>query len=553
MVALDGGRWSGPVTEPLAISQLLRTKKQELRSEWEAALQAFPRRRESDDRPTPGALHEALERITTLVELLEDGGDETVGAGTAPVSDEFVVLRRLILRRAEHDGASLSWRTLRVLDEAIDSVTSARTDRLRDLAARAREAEAKSLASAQRQRFLAESSRLLAESLDHSETLKTVARLAVPDIADWCVVDLLQDDGSMARVAVEHRDPARLALANDLQERFPPRPDAASGPAHVIRTGKTELEAQVSDSALHDIAPEPERLRLLQALGLNSYISAPLRTRGRILGSITFFTDIGRSLSADDVAMAEDLARRAATAIDNARLYDEAQRAVHAREDILAIVTHDLRTPLAAIVTAAATQAASAPATEDGGRLRRRAETIQRAAQHMTRLIGDLTDLAQIDAGRLAIRRTPYDPAALARDVFDTVQPAAAERGAQLRLEVVEPIPQIDCDGDRVMQILINLASNAVKVGAPTVTLRVEARPGDILFTVSDTGPGIRQEDLPRMFDRYWRAESAHYKGTGLGLPISKGIVTAHGGRIWISSELGVGSRFYFTLPAPPA
>jgi signal transduction histidine kinase len=493
-----------------------------------------------------------LERVTTLVELLEDGkGGETADSGGNAVSDEFVLLRRLILRMAEGDGVSPSWRTLRVLDEAIDSVTGARTDRLRDLAARAREAEANSQASAQRQRFLAESSRLLAESLDHRETLKTVARLAVPDIADWCVVDLVQDDGSMARVAVEHRDPARVGLASELQAKFPPRPDAVSGPAHVIRTGKTELETHVSDSALHDIAPEPDRLRLLQALGLNSYISAPLRTRGRILGSITFFTDADRTLSVDDVAMAEDLARRAATAIDNARLYDEAQRAVHAREDILAIVTHDLRTPLAAIVTAAATQAAAAPATEDGARLRRRAETIQRAAQHMTRLIGDLTDLAQIDAGRLAIRRTPHDPAALAREVADTLQPVAVEQGAQLRLEVVEPVSQIDCDGDRVMQVLTNLTSNAVKVGAPTVTIRVEARPGDILFTVSDSGPGIRQEDLPRMFDRYWRAESAQYKGTGLGLPISRGIVTAHGGRIWVISELGVGSSFHFTLPAP--
>jgi signal transduction histidine kinase len=340
---------------------------------------------------------------------------------------------------------------------------------------------------------------------------------------------------------------ARLALANDLQEKFPPRPDAVSGPAHVIRTGQTELETQVSDSALHEIAPEPERLRLLQALGLNSYISVPLRTRGRILGSITFFTDTGRSLSADDVSMAGDLARRAATAIDNARLYDEAQRAVHARDEVLAIVTHDLRAPLSAIITAATIQVASAPPTEDGGRVRRHAETIQRSAQHMTRQIGDLTDLAQIDAGRLAIRPKLSDPAALARDVVDTLRPVAAERGTDLRLEVAGTIPRISCDPDRVVQALTNLTSNAVKVGARTVTIRVETRPGDVLFTVSDNGHGIRQEDLPRMFDRYWRGERTQYKGTGLGLPISKGIVTAHGGRMWISSELGVGSSFYFT------
>jgi signal transduction histidine kinase len=401
---------------------------------------------------------------------------------------------------------------------------------------------------AQRLRFLAEASRLLAESIDYEATLKTVARLAVPGIADWCVVDLLQADGALARVAIEHRDPVRRELAHRLRECFAPRVDATSGPANVARTGRTEFATALSDSVLRQIAPEPERVRLLSQLGMHSYISVPLTTRDRTLGTITFFTEAPRIFQTDDVLMAEDLARRAATAIDNARLYDEAMRAARARDEMLAIVTHDLRTPLAAIMTAAALQQ-TIPDDEDRGRVRARAETIQRSARHMNRLIRDLTDLGQIDAGRFAIEPTSRDVTPLIRHVVDTLQPVAARQGSEIRIDVVGTVPRIVCDGDRVIQVLSNLASNAIKVGAPSVTIRLEARGPDVLFTVSDTGPGISPEDLPFMFERYWRARGAHYKGTGLGLPISKGIVDAHGGRIWVESQLGIGTRFFFTLP----
>jgi signal transduction histidine kinase len=401
----------------------------------------------------------------------------------------------------------------------------------------------------ERHRFLGDASRLLAESLDYATTLSTVARLAVSIIADWCVVDLVQDDGKIARVAIEHRDPLRLALAHKLQEDFPPLAGAAAGPAHVVHTGATEFEPQLSQSRLEEMAPEAERRRLLGALGMNSYISVVLSTRGRVLGAITFFTDAGRSLSADDVAMAEDLAHRAATAIDNARLYDRAQRAVRARDDMLAFVTHDLRTPLSAIVTAAAMQAASATDDAHGKRVRQRAESIQRAAEQMNRLIRDLSDIALVDAGQFGIERTRQDPSSLVTEVIETLQPTAAQRGCRLSADIVGTVPRIEADGDRIIQVLSNLVSNAMKVGASEVTVGLQARPDAVMFTVSDTGPGIRREDLPYMFDRYWRPKAAKYHGTGLGLHISRQIVDAHGGHIWVESEPGVGTTFFFTVP----
>jgi signal transduction histidine kinase len=181
--------------------------------------------------------------------------------------------------------------------------------------------------------------------------------------------------------------------------------------------------------------------------------------------------------------------------------------------------------------------------------VRQRAESIQRAADHMSRLIRDLADIGQMDAGRFIIERTPQDPAVIAREVVDTLQSTAAQRGCRLLAEIVGTVPSIEADDDRVVQVLSNLVSNAVKVGASEVNVRLEARPDEVLFAVSDTGPGIREEELPHMFDRYWRAKTANYKGTGLGLPISKQIVDAHGGHIWIDSEPGVGSTFFFTLP----
>ena len=548
------------------LADFLVLRREDVLAEWLMAVEGLPRRRGSDVPLTAerGArlLDDVVQAFAEPSSVSRDSPDNRVAAALEPpeILDERELLRRAILRQAEREGLAFAARDVLMLSDTIDLTVGAaaearmaaeRSARLEaeSARARAREAEARSEAVAQRQRFLAEASRLLAESMDYAATLKTVARLAVPSIADWCVVDLMQDDGQMARVAIEHRDPARLALAQKLQENFPPRTGAPSGPAHVAQTGQTEYEASVSESLLEEIAPEAERRRLLAALGINSYISGVLNTRGRVLGTITFFTDTGRSLSSDDVTMAEDLAHRAATTIDNVRLYDQARRAVRVRDDMLAIVTHDLRTPLSAIVTAAAMQLATAPQDENGSKIRRWAESIQRAAEHMARLIRDLADIGQMDAGRFAIERKPTDVSALVREVVDTLQPAAAKRGSHLRAEINGTVPPVDADGDRIVQVLSNLVSNAINVEASEITVRLEPRPGEVLFTVSDTGPGIREEDLPHMFDRYWRGKTTDYQGTGLGLPISKQIVDAHRGRIWIESEVGVGSRFLFILP----
>jgi signal transduction histidine kinase len=400
----------------------------------------------------------------------------------------------------------------------------------------------------QRERFLADASLILAESLDYERTLSTVARLAVPEIADWCIIDLLRHDGTLVRVATEHRDRNREQLATALHHN-PPRHEAVSGAPHVVRTGLTEYVPLMSESLLAAREGDQERHAMLRNLRLHSTICTPLIARERVLGAITLCTAGGRELTPDDVRTAEDFARRAAVAIDNARLYDDAQRQVRAREEILAIVTHDLRTPLSVVVTAASLLTSIDSVTPDGDRIRQCAETIQRAAQHMRRLVTDLTDLAQIDAGRLTIERTPEDPAAVLREVLEALEPVVTRRGGTLRAKTKSDLPHTLLDRGRLRQVLANLVGNASKVGASEISMGAHVDGADLIFWVADNGPGIPPEDQSRMFDRYWRGGGTHYKGSGLGLPISNAIVKAHGGRMWIESTLGAGSTFFFSVP----
>jgi signal transduction histidine kinase len=484
------------------------------------------------------AVAEGHSAATTRALLPNARGREAIAANT--ILGDLTLLNQVILRRAhaEHSnwGVQESELLWHAFEKALAGLTSAGAP------------VQQSASVGRRERFLGEASRVLAESLDYEHTLKTVARLAVPRMADWCSIDLLNSDGMVTRVTTEHSDPLQENLIRALHHN-PPSHDAPAGAPNVIRTGVTEYVGVMSESVLQQRERSRERLSILRRLGLNSTICAPLVARDRIVGAITLCTSVGRDLTVDDVHMAEDLARRAAFAIDNARLYDEAQRAIHAREEILAIVTHDLRTPLSAVVAGASLLISTDSANPDGSRIKQRGETIQRSAQHMLRLVKDLTDLAQIDAGRLAIDRTLEHPATVVNEVLEALEPIVLRRGGTLRTRVNADVRPIPLDRDRVRQVLANLVGNASKVGASEISIGAELRGADVVFWVADNGPGISPEELPHMFDHYFRARGTQYKGSGLGLPISNGIVKAHGGRMWIESAVGAGSTFYLSMP----
>jgi signal transduction histidine kinase len=225
------------------------------------------------------------------------------------------------------------------------------------------------------------------------------------------------------------------------------------------------------------------------------------------------------------------------------------------REHVLAVVSHDLRNPLGTILLTTALLAQPEEPGAQREELSRSVGRVQRAAERMQRLIEDLLDFASIEAGRLAIKREPQDPASMIHETLASFEGVAQKQRLRLTANVAPLLPKLECDRDRILQVLSNLVSNATNVTAEggQITLRVEARGHDILFAVSDDGPGISQEDAEHLFERYWRSVDAPYKGSGLGLAIAKGIVNAHGGRIWVESELGRGATFLFTIPAAHA
>lgn len=233
-----------------------------------------------------------------------------------------------------------------------------------------------------------------------------------------------------------------------------------------------------------------------------------------------------------------------ALAAENARLYEQAQRAVSVREQILAMVSHDLRNPLGVILQTTAALAKKGDLPPAFGR-------IQRASERMMRLIEDLLDFASIEAGGLAVRRQPHDPGSMIQDTLASFEGVAQEKGLQLTVDVEPHLPKVYCDRDRILQVFSNLVGNATKATPEGghITMRVESRKHEVLFTVSDNGPGISEEDLKHLFERYWRSGEAEYTGTGLGLAIARGIVSAHGGLIWAESEIGRGATFLFTVP----
>jgi PAS domain S-box-containing protein len=398
-------------------------------------------------------------------------------------------------------------------------------------------------------RFVAEASRTLASSLEWEPTLRTVAELAVPRIADWCAIDLV-DEGELRRVAVVHADPARAELMRQYQQAYPPDPDAAIGSGAVIRTGQSAI-LQADEDVLRRIARDDEQLRMLRELGFRSAMIVPLIAEDRVLGAITLIaSESGRVYTADDIRTAELVASRAALAVDKARLYREAQQATQARDEVLSIVSHDLRNPLNTIIMSAGFLLDFA-GEADGRSDRRQLAIIKRQAEQMNRMIQDLLDVARIEAGRLAMEERREDPASLLRESCEAAQRLAESEAITVSSEAEPDLPPVCADRQRVLQVMSNLMGNAIRFTPEGGRIRLEARrDGDcVRFSVADTGTGIDADDLPHLFERFYQAQKNRRGGAGLGLSISKGIVEAHGGRIGVESEPRVGTTVFFTLP----
>jgi PAS domain S-box-containing protein len=407
--------------------------------------------------------------------------------------------------------------------------------------------------ASQQAAFLAEVGAVLAGSLEYLTTLKTVANLAVPSIADWCAVDILTEERKLERLAVAHVDPAKIDLARTIRSRYED-PNSPYSPPYVVRTGTPAMLREVSDDMIVASAKgDQERIALVRSLGLRSYMIVPLTTRGRTLGALTLATaESGRLYSEDDFRFAQDVAFRAALAVDNARAYNDAQAANRLKDEFLATLSHELRTPLNAILGYSRMLQSGMLTTDKHAHA---LHTVERNATSLTQIVEDVLDVSRIISGKIRLNIQPVDLPAVVSDAVATVMPAADAK--QIRVQtILDPrAAPISGDPDRMQQIVWNLVSNAVKFTPKNgvVQVRLERVNSHVEIVVSDTGAGIAPDFIPHIFERFRQADSGttrEHGGIGLGLAIVRHLVELHGGTIHaVSGGHEKGATFRVRLP----
>ncbi len=423
--------------------------------------------------------------------------------------------------------------------------------------------------------FLLEATHLLAESLEVEATLATVARLSLPHLGSWCVVDVCEGD-QMRRLAIVHPDPEQQALADRLLPAWPPQRDDPLGAPSVIRTRRSHVIVQVTDEMLVEAARSPENLTLLRALQIGSIMTVPLLARGEVLGAITYVSpNHGDAFTEQDLVLAEDLAARCAIAIDNSRLLQHAQQAQATAEEartqaeeargkaeeaniakmrFLSTMNHELRTPLNAIAGYADLLASGLRGALTDVQLAD-VRRIQANQRHLLGLVESVLSYAKVEAGRIEFRLADVSLASVLADVNRIIEPLAEEK--RITRLVSEPHEQRDvtvyADPDKLRQILVNLLANAIKFSPEGARIEVTSWfvGSWIEIRVSDTGIGIAPEDRERIFQPFVQVDedrtSAH-GGTGLGLAISRELAVRMGGSLSVESQLGRGSTFTLTL-----
>jgi signal transduction histidine kinase/ActR/RegA family two-component response regulator len=402
----------------------------------------------------------------------------------------------------------------------------------------------------ERERLLLQASTVLGSTLDHQAILRQLVRLALPRYADWCLLEVVEDDGSVGAVAGAHVHPDREGLVIELAGRAGALGDSVAG---VLRTGESFLLSMVPRGFTGSVARSARQLELLTALGPESLIAAPLKARGKVMGFIAFvFAGSGRRYQPADLPLVEGVARRAALAIDNARLYRDSQQANRLKDEFLATLSHELRTPLNAVL--GWTQLLLTRQLR-GDEIGRALQTIRRNAEAQARLIGDILDVSRIITGKLRLNIGPTDLRAVIDAAVEGVRPAAEAKGLALTVDSAGSPRAMLADPDRLQQVIWNLLSNAVKFTPPGghVTLEVDAEGGTTHVRVSDTGAGIPPRFLGSLFERFRQADGSTtraYGGLGLGLAIVRHLVELHGGSVRGESEgEGRGATFTVTLP----
>jgi PAS domain S-box-containing protein len=404
--------------------------------------------------------------------------------------------------------------------------------------------------------FLSEAGEVLTGSLEYERTLREVARLAVRGLADWCTV-AIQGPKGLAVLSTAHADPAQEPKLHELLRELPASETRLTrGLGHVARTGHSDVCPDTLEAAWVRAALGVDTPERLMSLGARSYMCVPLKTRGHTFGAIAFVSVTpGRSYGPVDLSLAEELARRAGLAVDNARLFRKAQEALKSRDEFLSMASHDLRSPLTSLRLQLQAVRRDLQPGRDGTRslekLAARLESMERQTDRMLHMMDALLDITQMTAGRLELKRQKLDLVELVQDAVATLDEELHQSGVQVRIHADGPIEGM-WDRLRLEQVVDNLLSNAVKYGrGRPVDLLVSTDGALAKLVVRDQGVGVAPEDQERLFERFERVKIKEgASGYGVGLWIVRRVVEAHGGRVSIESRLGEGSSFIVQLPA---
>lgn len=394
---------------------------------------------------------------------------------------------------------------------------------------------------------------LLKEPLGYRERLQKFVDSIVPKLSDWCTVDILDVNGELKLEAVAHTDPAKVKLAYEMREKFPQK-ERTAGPFHVVKTKQAELVQDIPLDALRKMAISEEHFNLVKDLGLKSYVCVPILAHGETLGAFTMISE-SKVFDDDDLKFSEQLATRAALAFYNSRLYDNAQNALKARDEFLSIASHELKTPLTSLKIQAQLQSRlvskGSPEAYSKDRIIANNEKLERSVQRLDRLVDDMLDISRIRTGKLTMHREEVNLSLLIQEVIDRMQELFIEAsGENIEFEGPEKAYGM-MDPMRIEQVISNLLQNALKYGlGKNVKVTVSDFPSVLKLSVSDKGLGIFEVDQKKIFERYERAINPNeISGFGLGLFISRQIILAHGGNIWVSSNPGEGATFYIEIP----
>jgi signal transduction histidine kinase len=479
----------------------------------------------------------------------------TLGYDLEALIREYGVLRQCIIDTVKQAGAELAIDDFDVLAKCLGvGVHKAASEyvKYRDGQLNAQKANLE---------FLAEAGQLLSSSLDYRSTLSRLTGLLVPRMADWCAVHL-ENNGNY-EMPIAHVDPAKVHVLRDIYRRYPAPHDFPYGYPAVVRTGQPQLLPTIDNALFEASAQDEEHRALLRAINSCSLIIVPLQIQGNLFGGLTLaHSDSGRHYDSSDLVLAGELARRAAVAIDNARLYELSQMersrveaATRAKDEFVAIVSHELRTPLNAILGWIRLMRGG---SLDEAKREHAFNVIERNAEAQSQLVADLLDISRVITGKIRINPAQLDLSNVVDMAIEGLRPAAEAKQIRFDVSIDRAETILRGDGERLQQVVWNLLANAVKFTQKSGVVRVGlARvASDMELTVSDNGEGIVPSFLPHVFDSFRQSDggaSRSHGGLGIGLSIAKHIVELHGGSIEVQSEgKGRGATFVVRLPISP-